>query len=58
MTRAIIVIFITALLGGCVVLPLDYGYRGGHGHRTDGYSRGDGDGRDWDHHDRDRQYRR
>ena len=40
MTRVITLICITALLGGCMIVPLDYGYRGG------GYERGD------NHHDR------
>ena len=39
MTRIITVIFIAALLGGCMVVPLDYGHRGG------GYER-------WDNHPR------
>lgn len=49
MTRAIIVIFIATLLGGCVVLPLDHRYRDGYGYRygSDSYGyRYDGD-RDW-----------
>lgn len=48
MTRLITVIFITALLGGCMVVPLDYGHRGGgyerrdnHEHRDNQHNRGD-----------------
>ena len=56
MTRAIIVIFIAALLSGCVVLPLDYRYQDGYGYRYDSDSYGyrqDGD-RDWGGDDRGR----
>ncbi|MDO8788464.1 MAG: hypothetical protein Q7J42_10390 [Sulfuritalea sp.] len=42
MTRIITVIFITALLGGCMVVPLDYGYRGSGYQRWDNHhNRGD-----------------
>ncbi|MCB1897389.1 MAG: hypothetical protein KDH17_11545 [Rhodocyclaceae bacterium] len=53
MTRILVALSIATLLGGCIVLPLDYGHRGGHGHRhhdgwgdrhhSDGHHRGWGD---------------
>ena len=36
MKRLLILSLLSALLGGCVIVPLGYGHRG------DGYSRGDG----------------
>jgi hypothetical protein len=34
MTRILAALFLAVLLGGCIVLPLDYEYRGGrHEHR-------------------------
>lgn len=52
MTRFFASILIAAVLGGCVIIPADYGYGygdGGYGHR--GYWDGHRDGqRDWDSH--------
>ena len=67
MIRAIILIFVTALLGGCVILPLDYAYRDrGYGHRDHadryyryGYDYGEDGSRDGnDNHGRGHWYRR
>lgn len=64
MTRFFIVLFASALLGGCVIAPLGYhGHRGyGHGHHIDkhhhggdGYGYGRHGGRDWDRGDRGRR---
>lgn len=62
MTRAAIVISIAALLGGCVVLPLDYAYHD-HGYRYDDRydryrDRGYGHRHDWGDRDRGGWYRR
>ena len=70
MTRTIIVLFITALLGGCVILPLGDYRDGGRGYRhysdvyryDNTYPYGD-DGRDrdyrrWNRRDPDWRYRR
>ena len=63
MTRSTIVTCIAALLGGCVVLPLDYAYRDygdrDYGYRDDGYrDRGYGHKHGWDDRDRGRWHRR
>ena len=57
MVRILTGLFIAALLGGCVVLPLDYEYRGGrheHRHQSDrwGDRHHDGGDRHWRHRDR------
>lgn len=62
MSRYIIVLFASALLGGCVVAPLGYGHRSGHGHGHHidrQHHDGGGDYGRWRHGDgkRDRDYR-
>ena len=59
MIRSTIVLCIAALLGGCVVLPLEYAYRDydyrDRGYRDDGYRDGDRGYRhrhDWGDRDR------
>jgi hypothetical protein len=42
MKRILILSLLGALLGGCVVVPLGYGYRGNGYYRGDGYNHGDG----------------
>jgi len=62
MIRLLAALFLSTLLGGCIVLPLDYDHRGGarHGHHHRHWSdRHDGDGsRQWrDSGDRNWRYR-
>lgn len=55
MTRLITVILISALLGGCIVVPLDHGHRGGghrHGHYWDNHHPGEGAYRHWRYEER------
>ncbi len=49
MTRILLALLVATQLGGCIVLPLDYGHRGGYGHRHHGDRWGDRH-----HFDRDR----
>ena len=42
MKRILILSLLGALLGGCVIMPLGYGYRGHGYYRGDGYYHGDG----------------
>jgi len=58
MTRILAALSLAALLGGCIVLPLDYEYRGGrheHRHHSErwGDRHHDDGGRHWRHRDRD-----
>lgn len=57
MVRILIALFLVTQLGGCIVLPLDYGHRGGHGHRHHGDGWGDrhhsdGDRGRWEYRER------
>lgn len=36
MVRILIALFLVTQLGACMIVPLDYGHRGGHGHRHHG----------------------
>lgn len=42
MKRILIFSLLSALLGGCVIVPLGHGYRGDGYYRGDGHYRGDG----------------